>query len=669
MIKKIISLVLIPAFVLVSAIAAYAAVHPILEDPDTPPPPFEVEYVVEATMVLTTSTRFEIYAAFSEEPISVATVGNDAVYTFAAGAEMAVLWDDEWSVTLGLSTETDYAVAYIPYQSGYALELTNALIDEGWLHITFDNVPVESVIIRDSKPETAIRINIVEEPPFEIKHLLGTTIQLFTTTQITADIVFSKEPVSVQTVGNEELYTFTAGTQMAALWNDEVHNAGWAHFLGLSSEEEDFIAYIPYQGGYALELTDSLIDEGWLRVVFDGVPVESVNVRGSSPTRAVRLRVVEENISAVTVNGSQLPAGTGAGQSGAGNHQAGATVTINAGTRANFNFTGWTVNSGGVTLASASSSTTTFVMPTTAVTVTANWAAVALQTDGVLFSYQWSNFPWFANPLEGSNLNLSIEYWHNIPNVSRIEFQWLRDGRPYGGIIDSRNIRNPSNLVRLTLSRVTPWEHNGMWSLRATTYVNGVATYVDRSRTLELVVNERWHTSSQTHASTPTHHHHTPAPMPGYNVTMLTPPQAQAHMPSFSSSLVQTAHTPASVAPSVPVGPVSLAVVANGVNFSQPAVLTFDGTLIPVRETFQRLGFSFQWNQATRTATATRDRTVVTITDGSYQFTHNGFAHRHNNQPAQTINGVLMMPFEQVLNSIGVRAWRDASNVFHMAHT
>jgi len=71
---------------------------------------------------------------------------------------------------------------------------------------------------------------------------------------------------------------------------------------------------------------------------------------------------------AVNVNGSH------ASVTGAGNYTPGALVTIHAGTRSgNWAFNGWTVNAGGVWLANASSSTTTFTMPANNVTVTANW--------------------------------------------------------------------------------------------------------------------------------------------------------------------------------------------------------------------------------------------------------------------------------------------------------
>ena len=63
----------------------------------------------------------------------------------------------------------------------------------------------------------------------------------------------------------------------------------------------------------------------------------------------------------------------GTGASGAGTHNYGSTVTIKAGTKTGYTFAGWTVNSGGVSLANASSPNTTFVQPAGNVSLTANW--------------------------------------------------------------------------------------------------------------------------------------------------------------------------------------------------------------------------------------------------------------------------------------------------------
>ena len=68
----------------------------------------------------------------------------------------------------------------------------------------------------------------------------------------------------------------------------------------------------------------------------------------------------------VTVNGSHTA------NSGAGSYEANKTVSIDAGSRSNYRFSGWT-SSDGISFANAGSPSTTFVMPGKNVTVTANW--------------------------------------------------------------------------------------------------------------------------------------------------------------------------------------------------------------------------------------------------------------------------------------------------------
>ena len=69
----------------------------------------------------------------------------------------------------------------------------------------------------------------------------------------------------------------------------------------------------------------------------------------------------------LTVNGSY------ASESGDGSYAEGDTVTINAGSRSNYTFSGWS-SSDGVTFADINSTSTTFVMPARNVTVTAAWS-------------------------------------------------------------------------------------------------------------------------------------------------------------------------------------------------------------------------------------------------------------------------------------------------------
>ncbi len=74
----------------------------------------------------------------------------------------------------------------------------------------------------------------------------------------------------------------------------------------------------------------------------------------------------------VTVRDSYQDPSTGFG-TGAGSYSVGAAVTVFAGTRDGYTFSGWTVNEGGVTLSNSVLQITSFTMPANNVVVTANW--------------------------------------------------------------------------------------------------------------------------------------------------------------------------------------------------------------------------------------------------------------------------------------------------------
>jgi uncharacterized repeat protein (TIGR02543 family) len=74
-----------------------------------------------------------------------------------------------------------------------------------------------------------------------------------------------------------------------------------------------------------------------------------------------------DNEHSVTVNESY------AESTGTKDYIQGQTVTINAGTKPNHTFTGWTINKGDITLPNSNTPITSFVMPSTDVVITANW--------------------------------------------------------------------------------------------------------------------------------------------------------------------------------------------------------------------------------------------------------------------------------------------------------
>jgi hypothetical protein len=106
------------------------------------------------------------------------------------------------------------------------------------------------------------------------------------------------------------------------------------------------------------------------------------------------------------------------------------------------------------------------------------------------------------------------------------------------------------------------------------------------------------------------------------------------------------------------------------VNLAQPPLFLhdYDSTYIPVRDIFRMFRFTAEWDPETRVATLRNNRTVIEITEGSPYFFKNGMAFRASG-PALMIDGTLMMPFKEVLDSIGVTAHRDANNNLFIFHS
>ena len=78
----------------------------------------------------------------------------------------------------------------------------------------------------------------------------------------------------------------------------------------------------------------------------------------------------------------------GTGATGSGSYTSGTSVPISAGTKAGFNFNGWTSGSG--SFGNASLASTTFTMPAGSVTITANWTAktaVSITETAQTFAY------------------------------------------------------------------------------------------------------------------------------------------------------------------------------------------------------------------------------------------------------------------------------------------
>ena len=95
---------------------------------------------------------------------------------------------------------------------------------------------------------------------------------------------------------------------------------------------------------------------------------DTLNISGSDGTSAsVELSFTVNAVYTLTVN-----LNGGSGSTTGGEYAEGAVIHIDAGSRSNYRFDGWTSSNGG-SFADASSASTTFTMPATDTTITANW--------------------------------------------------------------------------------------------------------------------------------------------------------------------------------------------------------------------------------------------------------------------------------------------------------
>jgi len=84
----------------------------------------------------------------------------------------------------------------------------------------------------------------------------------------------------------------------------------------------------------------------------------------------------------------------------------------------------------------------------------------------------------------------------------------------------------------------------------------------------------------------------------------------------------------------------------------QGPVIVGGRTLVPVGEVFESLGFAPNWRGSTRTATLARHDFEIVIIVDSATFTTNGVEYALD-EPAQIINGRVMLPIRAVLESVG----------------
>lgn len=93
---------------------------------------------------------------------------------------------------------------------------------------------------------------------------------------------------------------------------------------------------------------------------------------------------------------------------------------------------------------------------------------------------------------------------------------------------------------------------------------------------------------------------------------------------------------------------------------SQQPVIVEGRTLIPLRGVFEKMGYTISWDGNTKTALLISDKTRVSVTAGSSEFTVNGET-KALDVPAQIMNGSMMLPLRAIGEAAGANVtWNGA---------
>jgi hypothetical protein len=165
----------------------------------------------------------------------------------------------------------------------------------------------------------------------------------------------------------------------------------------------------------------------------------------------------------------------------------------------------------------------------------------------------------------------------------------------------------------------------------------------------------------------------TPSALQPQPAPVATPDQGNAFNPGIDP--MQTVpYTGASVTPvtgSQSSGYQTFAIENNGgrVNTGGAAPILKDGVpYIPVRPVFEQMGFTCAWNQNACAATLTRRQLTIVLTEGEWQFTVNG-RNCVLKAPVEMVDGNLMTPFAELLDSIDCTAYLDESGTLRIFFT
>lgn len=100
-------------------------------------------------------------------------------------------------------------------------------------------------------------------------------------------------------------------------------------------------------------------------------------------------------------------------------------------------------------------------------------------------------------------------------------------------------------------------------------------------------------------------------------------------------------------------------VTVNGIPVDMEGVIIDGRTMVPVRGVFEKLGYTIEWDNETKTATLTKGENQVVMTNGNTYFTLNGTQIKPD-VPQQIIEGRFMLPLRAVGESLNAKVSWDA---------
>ncbi|MEI3163949.1 MAG: copper amine oxidase N-terminal domain-containing protein [Lachnospirales bacterium] len=113
---------------------------------------------------------------------------------------------------------------------------------------------------------------------------------------------------------------------------------------------------------------------------------------------------------------------------------------------------------------------------------------------------------------------------------------------------------------------------------------------------------------------------------------------------------------------SVFAGDISVNLNGENVEFANQVPVIIEGrTLIPLRGVFEKLGYEISWENETKSATFSRENTVVKVTVNANSFTVND-GSVNLDVPAQIVNGSMMLPLRAVGEATGLKVDWDNEN-------